>query len=522
MQEVSAAFTAEEKDTVRKITADLLVSWKKESNLGNRTFTIGVSLIGSNDLIGINPGAIGSPGNYSYFEESDYLLSAAWERSYNMPVGGLSKALAEAQLENTSGRFTPGYMGGESELFTSILPRRPFIINAGFDFAGIPQNIPQFAGILTRQPEVDSRRSHVRLVGADYVDFFYNRYTDQESMFTGFRTDEVYEQMLVGLGLSTGQYVLDTGINIIQFGIFDKGTRYSDLFHKLAEAEAGHFYQDEEGIFRFENRQHWDTSPSNQVQKLVLTGQVLEAEAPDDDHIINVVEVKSKAYQKQPIQTVFSLPSLSPIEIPAGETIEKFLEFQNPILELTHPTDGGALSYYVANTESDETGTDITSSVTITNRGTFARAVKYQITNSSTSTAYITQLTLAGRTVIAPSDIYVRSTDDSSLTAYEERPYYIENEYIQNADWANSLARMILNDYSEPDNLQRITIRAIPELQLGDLISWQGRYWRIFKIASELDPASGYIQRLTLLQRTPQPYFRIGISTIGSADQIAP
>src|SRR3990167_9558119 len=98
----------------------------------------------------------------------------------------------------------------------------------------------------------------------------------------------------------------------------------------------------------------------------------------------------------------------------------------------------------------------------------------------------------------------------------------IDNQFIQNQDWADSFAEVLLEDYAQVENLQKITIRAIPELQLGDLISWQGRYWRIYDIKTSLDPGSGFIQELTMLQRTIRQYFRIGISTIGGTDKIAP
>lgn len=522
MQTVSAAFTAEEVDETRKIAGDLLVSWKKESTLGSRTFTIGVSDIGGNHFIGINPGAIGSAGNYSYFEESDYLLGMAWERGLNMPTGGLARGLAEARLENTSGRFTPGYMGGESELFTSILPRRPFIINAGFEFEGINQTIPQFSGVLTKQPRVDVRNREVTIEGADYTDFFSNRYLDQEVMFTGLRTDEVYEDLLQSMGLSTAQYDLDTGINVIPFGLFEKGTRYSGIFHQLAEAENGHFYQDEEGIFRFENRQHWDSSPHNSVSRIVLTGQVIDAEAPNEDHIINVVEINSKIIQKQPLQSIFILQALDPLEVPANSSIEQFFEFQDPVLALTDPAGLGSSSFFVANTLSDATGTDLTSSISFTNLGTFAKAVKYRITNSSSTPAFITQLVLSGRVAKHVSDLYYRERDDSSVTAYEERSLMIDNPYIQSESWAASYARLLLNDFSDPESLQRIVIRAMPSLQLGDMVSWQGRYWRIFDMKTTLIPSQGFVQELTLLQRQISTYFRIGISTIGGSDMIAP
>lgn len=522
MQSVSDAFSVEEVDTVRRIAENLQVSWKKDSLLGNRTFTIGVSLIGGNDIIGINPGAIGSPGNYRYFDETNYLLSLAWENSLNMPIGGLVKGLAEARLDNTSGRFTPRYMGGNSELFTSILPRRPFIINAGFNYGGVDNLLPQFAGITTKTPRVDARNRTVDIQGSDYVDFFQNRYLDKSVMFTSQRTDVVIEDILQDQGLSTSQYDLDQGINIIPFGMFEQGTRLSDLIHQIVEAENGHFYQDEQGIFRFENRQHWSNFPYFDVQRVITTAQVIDAETPADDHIINVVEVKSKLWAKQPLQILFRLALFNSIEVPANSSVDYFISFDSPALSVTTPSNGGVNSYYLANDADDGSGTDSTSSITVTKETVFAQAVKYTFTNSSAVNLFITELVVSGRTAKVVSDIYYRAQDDSSITAYEERPLVVDNPYIQNQSWAESFGQMILSDFAQPENLQRITIRAIPELQLGDLLSWQGRYWRLFGKRTTIEPGVGFVQELTLLQRTIQTYFRIGVSTIGGSDKIAP
>lgn len=518
-QDVTAAWTAEERDSVRNIAHNLQVSWKKESSLGNRTFTIGVSLIGGDDVIGINPGAIGSPGNYTYFDESDYVMGLSWERSLNLPTGGLSVGFAEADLDNTSRRFTPDYMGGDSELYTAILPRRPYIINAGFNFDGVDQTIPQFTGVLKTSPRIDVRGGQAELAGADYVDFFSNRYLDQEVMFTGQTTDQVYETLLQSMGLSTAQYNLDPGINVIPFGLFEKGTRYSNIFHDLAFAENGQFYQDEYGIFRFNNRQHWDSSPFTEVQRVITTAQVLNAELFDEDHIINVVEVKSNEIAKQPQQPIvnYTIPLIFTI----GETKELFVSFDDPVLEVITPSIGGD-SYWLANNLEDGTGTDYTSSLQLIDIDVFAKAAKLTFRNNAAVNIFLTNLVLEGRPAKKIAEVYVRQQDDSSVTAYEERPLTIENPYIQNQYWASSYAQMILNDYAEPENLQRITIRAVPELQLGDLISWQGRYWRVYGIKSKLDPSNGFIQELLIVQRTITSYFRIGISTIGGTDEIAP
>lgn len=522
MQSVNALFTAEESDTVRQIAHNLQVSWKKFSTLDNRTFTIGVSTIGGNDVIGLNPGAVGSPSNYKYFDESSYVQSLAWERGFNIPLGGLTMALAEAQLDNTSGRFLPHYMGGVSELYTAILPRRPMIINAGFDVGGVDITLPQFAGILTKQPRVDKREGSVYLEAADYIDYFRGKKLDQSTMFTGQYTHEVLGNLLEQLGMSTAQYELDDGINLIPFGYFPQGTNFSDIIDQIVQAENGHFYQDEEGIFRFENRQHWQNAPFNVVQRIIYTADVLNAEGPNDDHIINVVEVKSRVRTKQSNAILYRVDSASPIELEAGETREIFINFDDPVISLTVPTSGGTESYFIANTESDNSGSYVTSSITISLEAQFSNAAKFSITNGTGATAYITTLVISGRNAVVTSNIYVRAKDDSSLTAFDERSILIENDFIADESWAQTLAQLLLNDYAEPENLQRITIKAKPSLQMGDLISWQGHYWRVYDIKTRLDTSIGFVQELLLLQRNLFSYFTIGVSTIGGTDQISP
>ena len=522
MQITTAAFTVEEKQSFRQLAQNLQISWHKQSLLGNKTFIIGVSLIGGGDVIGINPGAIGSPSNYKYFNESAYVISLGWERGYNMPEGGLSMGLAEALLDNTTGRFTPRYMGGHSELSTAIVPQRPAIINAGFNLGGVDVVLPQFAGLLNDQPSVSVRDKTISLSVADYVSYFQNKYLDQTVMFTGLFTDQVIKILFNDLGMSTSQYRLDAGINLIPFGVFDIGTKFSDAIGQLVQAENGHLYQDETGVFRFENRQHWSNAPYNTVQKVISTSQVIDAQAPNEDHLINIVEITGGIYQKQPGQILFNLPTLSSFAVPPGGSYSQYFQFQDPVLNLTDPTIAGANSYFVANTAPDNSGTDMSTSITVTRLGLFSQNVNYNFTNSSNFTVYITQLVLWGRVAKRTSDLYYRQQDDSSVTAFQSHDFQITNDFIQNYSWAQTYAQMLLNDFSNIENLQQITIRAIPELQLGDLISWQGKYWRIFDSKAQLDATQGFTQILTLLQRTIVTYFRIGVSTIAGGDQISP
>lgn len=514
MQSTSAAFTVQEKSPVRKVATSLLVSWHNQYLLTAKTFTIGVSLIGGNDLIGINPGAVGSPGSYKYFDESTYLTKLEWERGYNMPQGGLTMGLGAAELDNTTKRFLPRYMGGKSELSTAMLPRRPVIINTGFNYGGIDNTLPGFAGIISQQPQISTRNALVNLAFADYVLYFQNKYLDKVTMFTSQFTDQVLKTLFVDLGMSTAQYKLDAGINLIPFGIFDVGTKFSDAIGQLVEAENGQLYQDEFGVFRFENRQHWTQSPYNQIQKVVSTAMVIDAEVTQASYLTNAVEINSNVRTKQPDQLLFSLSQ--PTTLAANTDTTIFVQFNDPVIALDTPTQ------WTANTASDGSGTDISGSVTLKSISLFAQSAKLIFSNNSSQSGYLNALTLYGRPAQVTNQIQYQAQDSSSVTAFQEQLVTINNDFIQSQAWAQTYAQMILNDYSNPTNLQKLTVRTMPDLQLGDLISWQGKYWRILDIKVTLDPSQGFVQELLIIQRTIQTYFRIGISTIGGSDQISP
>lgn len=515
MQTVATGWTAEERDTTRNIVASTQVSWKKTFTSSIRFFAIGVSTIGGTDIIPTPDSSPSAWNKYRYTDESSYLTQLSYERGLNQPTGGVSKAIADFEFDNTSGRFTPRFMGGSNtETYTAVQkPRRPVTINAGFSYNGVDQMLPQFVGLTSKVPEVNGRNKTARFKADDFVGYLENNYVDDSSMFTGLRTDQVLENILTGLGYGTSQYELDYGIQIIPFGLFEVGTRWIDIVNQLVQSENGYLYQDELGKIRFENRQHWDGSPHNTIQRVIATSQVLDTKMPTESHLINVVEVKSKPRAKQPSQLVFTLASYK--EIAANSTIEIFVNFDDPMLAIDAPV-------YVANLLSDGSSTDMTSSVSLKSQDKFAKACKIVLQNNSTSIVYVTAMTMYGRPAKVSTDIYTRLQDDSSVTAYEQRPFKIENDYIQSQSWANSYAQMILNDYSNVENVQEITIRALPELQLGDLVSWQGRYWRVFNIKSSVSPSSGFVQTIKLLQRTVTTYFRIGISTIGGSDKIAP
>lgn len=451
-----------------------------------------------------------------------------YERGLNLPEGGLVKALADVRLDNTSMRYTPSYAGGNSEIYTAVsLPSRPFVINAGFNYAGIDNMIPQFVGVTSKVPQVDTRNKIADFAGEDFIGYIQNSYVDKTEMFTSEFTDVLIADALTELGFATAQYDLDAGITRVNFGLFEQGLKWGDYIDALVKAENGHLYQDENGIIRFDNRQHWAQFPYFNVQRVISTAQVINQVLPAADHIINVVEIKASPREVGDSSIIWQATNYNGsgvVALPVGDT-EVWASYNDPIFVVDTPVGNGVIgqtSYYVANSKTDGTGTDVTTSTSLKSITNFAQSSKIVFTNSSSQEIYLTTLDIWGRPARKTGDIYYKEKRDSSVTAFGEQLLQIENDYIQDSTWAQSLAGIILQDFSRPENLTTLTIRAIPELQLGDLVSWQGRYHRIYDIRTQIDPGVGFVQDLKMIQRTINTYFRIGVSLIGGPDRISP
>ncbi len=529
MISVADAFSVEEVDSVRKIVQSTRFAWKKDFVAAISFFKIGVSTIGGPDLIPDSVAAATAWTKYKYTDESDYIISLGYERGLNLPEGGLTKAIADIRMDNTANRFTPRFAGGSSDIYTAVsLPGRPLILNAGFNFGGIDNLLQQFVGLTSKPPLVDLRNRTVDISASDFIGYILDSYVDKTAMFTAERTDVLIGAALQDLGFATSQYELDPGLNIVPFGLFETGSKWGNYVDQLVRSENGHLYQDESGIIRFENRQHWSNFPYYNTQRVITTAQVINQVLPNSDHIINVVEViaspRSVDAASDVIWQATQYAGTGVITLAPGDN-EIWANYDDPIFEVDTPqglTGTGQTSIWVANTLDDGTGTDLTGSVILKSITNFAQSSKLIFTNPTSQQIFLTTLDIWGRAARKTGDIYYKGKVGSSITAYGEQILSIDNNYIQDSSWAQSLAEMMLRDFSRPESLIELTISAIPELQLGDLISWQGHQWRVWDIKTQIDPNIGFIQDLKLLQRTIVSYFRIGVSTIGGTDQISP
>ena len=524
MQTVSSDFTAQINAGMRKLKSRLLISFQKTFASGITFFTIGTSTIGGSDIIKGEGSVVQEWDKYAYTDYSDRLISWEVTREIEQPIGSLVMSMADAELANYDDLFTPN---ADATIGAYIRPNRPFKLFGGFK----EEAIPLFSGLTEKMPKISTGgKKTAKFHAIDFIRLFFDKSLDQTVMQQNKRTDEVIATLLQAAGLTSSQYSLDAGITVIPFVYFEKGKNIGNALKELVEAEMGSLYQDEQGVIRFENRQHYTTAPHTTSQFSFSPANCYEIDVPSHSNVINVVEIESQVREVQAKQKLWE--SSGTIEIPANGTVEIFADFNDdfgalPVTTVDTPVNvaTATTSSYASNTAEDGSGSDAASYVSVSSVSLFSTSYKMTFANNHSAAVYLTNVSLYATPAKVTQEIYLREEDSASVDEYEEHVHSIKNNFIQSETWAYSFARILLAARSNPETVREITIPAAPHLQLGDLVTLDdGSATNTYHIVKKVDIMNdkGYANRLTLIKRTIETYFRIGISTIGGSDKIAP
>jgi len=394
---------------------------------------------------------------------------------------------------------------GVNEITWDIKSRRPIRASAGFNYNGISNRIQQFVGMIIETPKIDQKENTCTIHAIDFTEALWGYPVERTQLYQDKRSDELIDILLQTVGLTTGQYILDQGLITIPFCFFEAGQKVGDIIAKICQAEQATFYVDENGIFRFENRLHLLNAPHTASVLTITDAIILKEENQNIDKIINVVEIKATpravvADDKQ----IWTLPAASEAIAP-GATYELFINYEDPIFSNIEPTAGGGQSNFTANTATDGSGTNLTSDFEITEWTNFSKATKLVIRNNhATLTGYLTAMNVFGKPAekILEQGLYLREEDATSVTDYDEHVVTIENDYIQSYATMKSIASSILLNRKEPGNYKIITIRGLPQLQLGDLVTRGTDNYFVIRIKSKITASEGFTQELTIVKRT--------------------
>lgn len=499
-----------------KVAHRLKIAWLRGQTSASFA-TVGTSTVGGDDLIkGPDDVAVTKPDLFDYFDETDKALVLEYEQSIEEPIGGIVYGWGNMVLDNTDKRFTRDI---DSTIGTAIKPNRPTKFSIGYFLPqmGINKTLPIFKG-LTGAFKENKKTRIVEAQGSDYISFINDKQIES-SVYQDQRTDQILQDILVNeLGFSSDQIALDEGLNTIGFAWFDRNEKVGDRIKKIVESEEGRLYQDEFGIVRFETRRHWNQSPHTSSIHNIDAGDIIEWEELESSKIINACKVIGRPREIENDIEVWRLGFTE--EIPRGVTKTIWADFEDPVTNIDSVT-------IDANTASDGTGTDISGNMNVTVT-TFTKAAKIEIENTTVNTAYIRFLKLTGDAAVVSSKVEQMYQDDDSINAYDRREMIYENNFIDDDDFAYYLARAIVRKFKLPRRQIRITIRGVPQLQVGDYITVEdfdtgtSSDYRILKISGSLSPGE-FIQKINLREISDSEtdaWATIGTSTIGGEDVI--
>lgn len=502
MQTISERFQELQAAHMRPLSWQFKASFDKTLDDSVTFFTMDVSVLDGVDILASESENILAEWNkYIYTDYSDRVIQLEYQRERQSPYS-INLAIADIKLNNYDGFFTRG----QSPLDPNILPRRPMRISAGFG----GENIPQFVGLSDAVPKLDYSSHTADVHCEDFLSFLFGRPINQTVIYQNVKTDEVLDNLFQLLGLTSGQYILDEGFNIIPFVYFEKGTTFGDAIKQLMEAELGSLYMGEMGIIRFVNR-------VNVVGGPVFTfneSNIIDYSLSTEDNIINVVEITAAVREVQPTQIVFTGQDT---ELVAG-TNEVFFNFTDPVTSIEDITG------YIANSASDGTGSDVTSDVTVIDVNLFATSVKVTFDNASGSTAYLKNISISGTPAKVVRNISLRTQDAASVDAFDEHVYKVDNNLIQSNDGAISLALSLLNFYKDFASTIELNVKGSHALELGDTIKVTidsiDQTYSITKIQNVIG-GSRFSQQITATVFNVPSFFTLDQSILDGSDTLS-
>lgn len=515
MQTTSAEFLRLARGDLRPLNYKLFMSFPKNFDDDISFFEIGTSIIGGSDPIKpADSSVIQQWDKYDYTDYSDRVMSLEWESSRE-PIDSTTLGMADVVLSNYDDLFTPG---SDPAIGDYILPYRPIRILAGFG----EEVIPAFIGLTEGMPVIDEKAKTATFHCLDFMSAISRTPLQESEIYENTRVDEIISGLFVLAGLSSLQLELEGASTVIPFAYYKKDQKLGDALMELIEVEQGYLYMDEAGVIRFKTRQDFDETVRETFTAHI---NIIDAEVVAEDDVINVVEVKGRVREVQPLQLYWELPAVEPVE--AGDSVEIWADFQDPVTSIVTPVAlaSAVTSYYRVNKNPDNTGATSTD-LTLTASELFGTSYKMTFTNAGSTTLFLTELQLYATPATVTEDIYAREEDETSVAKFDERLHSVQNDFFQSNSDAASYALVLLDDYSEYGQIKQLEVKGNMALQVDDTVKVNlydniGEY-KITRIQNRLDIPPKFTQKLKLKSFTRREYFTIGVSRIGGTDAIRP
>lgn len=429
---------------------------------------------------------------FRYTDESGHVLKLATLRETIEPLNGIQRNSMAVVLQNTDDRYT---YSSDPDIGNYIQQGKPVSLKLGFLSDAVTEVVEQMYGIIS-SPKTDMNTRTMEFSGVDALSFMADQEIKQNTIYENENSADVIADLLSQFDIVRRDF--DAGLNTIEFTILKKGKNLLNAIREICEAEGAVLFQREDGVVCFRNRNNVKTDTAYS-----FASNVKSWTRDSTAQIINICKVKANPRHVVGEQPVFTIDSA--IELAIGENEPIWLELQNPVTTLNALVSG---TDWYANTESDGSGTDVTSNVRISYT-LFADTILLKITNNTNQVVYIPSLEFTGTPAIPifNEPITAEYRDEESIEEFGEQPYTIENDYIDDQDFADYLAEAIVTKFTARagrDQNDRIIVKvhARPLLQIGDRVQLTDPitsvvdYYRVLRIYTEFSPSTGLIQTL--------------------------
>lgn len=430
--------------------------------------SFGLSNSGINNF---EEGAIGAA------QTSINLVSGEWNR-YSVTLDVPSEAYyLRAQISHggswlraDDGQLEKGSVAtdfDENFIGDIILPKKSVKANIGFN----KENVRKFSGAI-HSIKPNLKEDTV----AGYCYDWVNILKDKKIIsvyYENLRTDQLIANLASLAGIDAAQMNLEIGKLTVTFAWFAEASIWTYI-NQIAEAEGGIVFFDEEGVLNFYNRDHYDVYP-NPVYGFSFDKNIIDLDFEiSKERVKNRIEVKAnpkKLLQGKVIYSQEESRSISP-----GETMEIWGQFNYgtelsvPALNVAVPTIGTGI---VANSAEDGTGTNKNGNIMITSSSVFQESIKVNIKNNDAATVYITKFEVIGDPIVTRTRIEAIAEDTNSQSLYGTQILAIENDFMDDEDYAVTLSEKKLAEMKDPLDTISLECLGAPFLRAGDIVSVQ-------------------------------------------------
>lgn len=330
---------------------------------------------------------------------------------------------------------------------------------------------PMMAGVLDEPVSFTERGVYkARLEGVDGWGYL----RDQMNEVTVPLQENLYVDDAIALVLNKAGWPrpwghdLDTGVDERPYFFVDARSA-AQVIHELAHNELGTVQMKADGDLRFRSR----LSQEPEVLELLDTDCMNVRRMTPNEVIRNMIRVQSAPRNEQAVSQVWEMPQGQRIQINAGETINDIwaeFRYNNVVVPVKSPVTPIATTDYNATSNSDGTGTSLTSNISVSMTA-FSTKAQLSITNNGGSAAHV-YCRVRGKPLSAGNSISFNYVDDASIKQFGARPFVLSID--QNVNIARQYRELLglflttARNYLVVDLLPNPDVQFLPDL--GDII----------------------------------------------------